>query len=158
MDHRQTLDNVYHRTLRSAVRLPAVLAATEETPLRSPTIDGGSRPIGAHSDPTPSAALRRRRTEERRRLDQLYRELDDTSARIEALETKVTALPTKTGTCRTCVRQQQILTPPHSICIHCVKAIDKARRRWSDQTVPFDPAIWVERRFVTLRTKATGAA
>jgi hypothetical protein len=152
MDHALTTRTIITRTLHTARLLPAALAATEDTPLRSTPTDGGSRAVGSHSDPTPSAAARRRRTDERRTLDNLLGDLAETSRRLEQLVTKVTAPPVKIGACRTCVRTEQILTLPHLMCATCLKAADKARRRADPGT--FDLDSWVTERHTALRNRA----
>jgi len=152
MDHRQTFTDVVRITLEESRFLPAVLAATEDSPLRSTPTDGGSRAIGSHSDPTPSAAMRRRRTDERRQYDATLRDIHDRILQLRKLRVKVTAVPDKIGSCRTCVRTEQVLSIPHLMCGHCLKASDRARRR---STIPFDLAAWVKERNTPLLTKAT---
>lgn len=154
MDHRQHLTDVIAMTLEEIKHLPQALAATEDAVLRSTPTDGGSRPIGAHSDPTPSAAMRRRRTDDRKTYDSAIRDVVNDLHRLRKLRVKVTEIPAKVGPCRTCVRTGQIITPPHGICVHCIKALDRARRRTPTGDT-FDASGWVTGRHAELHTRAT---
>lgn len=154
MDHRQTLTDIVRITMSDIAKLlPVVLAATETDVLRSTPTDGGSRPAGAHSDPTPATAMRRRRTDDRRTLDGGCREALDGVLRLRKI---MTELAKTRGLCKMCVTSQ-IVTQPHGICVPCMTTVDRARRRAAEKHRPFDRDTYIAERAAELRTRATKA-
>jgi len=143
MDHRRNMARMRVLVRDIDTRLSDAYAAANDagSPLQSTPTDGGSRPIGAHSDPTPAAALRRK-SDDTRRLDNSVASSLDELVRLHRLTVEMTTIPDRRGDCPTCVRTMQILTLPYSVCIHCVQACDKSRRRAHKAGLDFDASTY----------------
>lgn len=162
MDHRATLNRIIIRVAFLSEVMPAVLAATEESPLRSTPVDAGSRPIGSHSDPTPSNALRRRRNDERRRWDRMLQNMDDLTKDGQKDAHQLLKRPSKIARCLVCVANAIPVIPvtddsdAPAICEKCLVALNKACNRARGRgEPPVDRIEWVRTRHEALKARAT---
>ena len=161
MDHRQHLTVINRITIRIAYLsevLGDVLAATEDSPLRSTPTDGGSRSVGSHSDPTPSAALRRRRNDERRQWERFLRNLDGESRAAASFAAQVTKRPSKIARCLVCGRDNVDVEPvvadegAPAICGRCTATLNKACDRAKQRGETVDRVDWVHDRYRAAKT------
>ena len=140
MDHRAVLQRTHNTLTHLTTLLAQAVAVTEDTPLKSSIGGGSSTSI---SDPTPSAAARRRRTPERQNLDRLLTDIATDVTTLHRLCELVTTPTRKTGPCWVCRKGK--LTQPlthDGLCTHCVAAADKAERRATTLGQPFDRDNW----------------
>lgn len=140
MDHpRFRPDQVEHLTAELLRTLPAIHARLAAIPddiaandgMRSPSL-GGARPVGSHSDPTPSAALRRadpadpsvmrkaQRADEARLMDALL------SMQARAIRLNLAYAPMPTCGCGRSVPRSAM---KGAVCAACARAAQRRNQR-----------------------------